>query len=374
MKKKIALIVRTVPRYRRRFYELLQAAMADRGMELVLIYSRPDDRDRRRHDYAELSWARLVEHRVYRLFGTEWYWQSLGETLKDAELIVVQNDYRLLANYLLLLQQKWGGRKVAYWEPCGAAKSDLGLERCAPYLTGGVHPAGWIVGNPDRAQSLCRLGYPAERIAVVPEAIDIAGLSETRSRLDDRLLSRLRYEMGLTEEDAVCAFIGHMDAEKRIPFLLEACRLIRRAVPRFHMVFIGAGEEDVRIKRAAEQHDWIHYAGPRFESDKVPYLAVSKLLLLPGAVGLTVYDGILFRLPVVTTALTGNEPHIRSETRSCVVEGGEDVDGYAGTVIRLLQDTQAYKLAVNRICGIGPKDTVESMVESFLEGIAKAIG
>ncbi len=77
--------------------------------------------------------------------------------------------------------------------------------------------------------------------------------------------------------------------------------MIRRDIPDFELVVIGKGPEADFIETAAAQHEWIHFVGPKSDDEKVPYWALSKLLLMPGLVGLVVLDSFALGVPMITT-------------------------------------------------------------------------
>ena len=97
-------------------------------------------------------------------------------------------------------------------------------------------------------------------------------------------------------------------ADCALKFLLEACALVRAEVPDFEMIFVGSGADAGLVSQAARRHDWIHYVGPKFGRELVPYFMASKLLLMPGLVGLVVLDSFACEVPLVTTNVAYHSP------------------------------------------------------------------
>ena len=65
-------------------------------------------------------------------------------------------------------------------------------------------------------------------------------------------------------------------------------------MPDFEMLFVGSGPDRTWVEEAVARNPWMHYVGPVFDDDKVPYFRLAKLALMPGRVGL---DPRLLRPP-----------------------------------------------------------------------------
>lgn len=67
----------------------------------------------------------------------------------------------------------------------------------------------------------------------------------------------------------------------RVPLFAQihapACHAIRARIPDFEMIFVGDGPLQGMIEEAARRHPWIHYVGPRFGADRLPYFALAHL-------------------------------------------------------------------------------------------------
>jgi L-malate glycosyltransferase len=193
--------------------------------------------------------------------------------------------------------------------------------------------------------------------------------------MDPAELERVRAALGSTGKN-VCVFAGGMYGEKRLAFLLEACELVRAAVPDFEMIFVGSGEDAGLVEEAARRHEWIHYVGPKFTRDLVPYFMLSKLLLMPGLVGLVVLDSFACEIPLVTTAVTYHSPEIEyleHGVNGWRVEDPDDVRAYASAVARLLRDDTLRARLVAGCRVAATKYTVENMVERFAVGVLHAL-
>lgn len=373
---RVAIVYKSLPQYRRRFYELLKARLEEQGIEFVLIYGQPGHSEASKKDSIELPWAHKIKNSIFRLGSRELYWQPCTRLLKDTDLVIVEQASKLLLNYWLMLQSFFGRRKMAFWGH-GRNFQDHNASRSGEWVKAWMSRRvfWWFSYNERSAKVVKELGFPAERITAVQNAIDTRQLVQAKETWSQEKLMAFKRSLGISS-DHIGLYTGGMYPEKRLPFLLEACERIRKAVPDFHMIFIGAGVEDGRIKEAACRHGWIHYVGPKFEEEKVPYFMISKLFLMPGLVGLAVLDTFALGVPLVTTNVPYHSPEIeylRDQENGVMLEDPEDVEGYAEKVIELLTDDQRLMTLQQGCARASLTYTIEEMAERFAQGICQAM-
>lgn len=106
-----------------------------------------------------------------------------------------------------------------------------------------------IALSDDQATLLAAAGYPIERVTVIANCVDEEAVTPGPSPLKERLGARL-----------VVGYMGRLDAEKRVPALVDA--FLRLQWPEdHHLVVAGSGRQERRVKRLAEHHPSIHVLG-----------------------------------------------------------------------------------------------------------------
>lgn len=373
---RVAIVYKSLPQYRRRFYELLKMQLELYGIDFELIYGQPGSSEASKLDSIHLPWAKKIENKIIRLGPRELYWQPCLPLLQGVDLVIVEQASKLMLNYVLMLQSLWGTRRLAFWGH-GRNFQDhnaswLG-EKVKAWMSRHVH--WWFSYNELSAEVVKELGFPAERITSVQNAIDTRQLVREKESWTTERLASFKHAMGIAS-DNIGLYTGGMYPEKRLPFLLKACERIRESIPDFQMIFIGAGVEDWVVKEAAARHDWIHYAGPKFEAEKVPYFLISKLFLMPGLVGLAILDTFALGVPLVTTQVRYHSPEIeylRNHENGVMLEQADDADAYAAKVIELMTDEQSLRTLQQGCLQASLTYTIEEMAERFAQGICRAV-
>jgi len=374
---KVVIIQRVLAQYRRPFYELLRNRLAGADIELVLIHCSPSESEALKRDGVEIEWTHHVKDRCIKIGPYELYWQPCLKHIRGADLVIVEQASKLILNYVLVASQMIGLKKVCFWghgknfQEHNASAVGEGIKsfmsRCAHW---------WFAYNDLSAGVVRSLGYPENRITSVQNAIDTRLLVAAQQKVTQARLQHIKAKSGINGNN-VCIYTGGMYPEKRLDFLLEACVQIKKDVPDFEMIFIGAGPEDSKVKEGAEKYEWVHYVGPKFDEEKVPYFMLSKLFLMPGLVGLSILDAFALETPMVTTDIPYHSPEIDyliDGVNGVIVRESNDPSVYAAQVSNLLRNDGAREKLIAGCRAAREKYTIEEMVERFAGGIIRALG
>ena len=310
-------------------------------------------------------------HEFYRIV-----WQRGFRRTADCDLIIVPQQSRQLLLYLQWIRSLITGQRIVLW---GHGKNFQGLDPEVPAerVKRGIskHVDWWLAYNEMSADVVSDLGYPRARITLTMNAIDTRKLTRIRADLTSHEIDKLRDKLGIYSSN-VAVYTGGLYSEKRLGFLMNSAARIRRETPDFELIIIGKGPDSKIVEEAAARVDWIHYVGPKNDLEKVPYWAISKLLLMPGAVGLVVLDSFALGIPMVTTSVGTHGPEIdylRDGVTGTIVHEWDNAESYAIAVANLLRDDSLrIKMAENCLCA-AEDYTVEKMAELFANGICSAL-
>ncbi|MBS0534425.1 MAG: glycosyltransferase [Proteobacteria bacterium] len=144
--------------------------------------------------------------------------------------------------------------------------------------------ADLLIANSEAARChLTSRGYPAGKIAVIPNGIDVAEFHP-----GDSGRAALRAAWGVAADETAIGVVGRFDPMKDHETFLQAFAQLQPADHRLRAVFVGGGSDDLRRHLQARSHalgvgDRIVWAGPRHDMTAV-YNAFD-LLCLPSAYG-----------------------------------------------------------------------------------------
>lgn len=358
--------------YRQAFFDRLRVAAAARGIDLRLVVGQPSATELLKKDTGQLPWADLMHNRTLRVRGVDLIWQPFPSELRDADLVVLIQENRVLSNYPWLLRWRVrAGQRVAYWGHGRNLQSDApqGLrERWKRWF---VNRVDWWFAYTDATRDLLQAdGFPAERIAVLDNAIDNDQFQRDLAAVTPQQLEACFARIDARPGAPVGLYCGSLYADKRLDLLVAAADLVHARVPGFRLVVVGDGPSRATLTDAAKTRPWLHWVGVQRGIDKAAWFRAAQVYLSPGAVGLHVLDAFCAGVPMITTEGARHGPEV-----SYLVSGengyivAAEAGAYAEVVLRLLGDPT--ELA--RIRAAAARDaqryTLDNMVQRFSAGI-----
>ncbi|GAB4497622.1 MAG: hypothetical protein OHK0052_09510 [Anaerolineales bacterium] len=375
--RKVILIQKSISQYRKPLFEQMKKYLKQHAVDLVVIYGQPDKKDAQRKDTIDLEWGTKIQNRVWYWGSHEIYWQPVFSHLKNADLVIVEQASRLFANYLIWLLRSLGNFKFAFWGH-GKNLKRYATHRLAEWVKHQISKRvdWWFAYTHGTAEIVAKSGFPRERITVLENSIDTKVLTQYLEALSSQTLQNLR-ELENIQTQNVALFIGGMYPEKQITFLLEAIEYIHNDLPNFQMFFIGDGIEAQYIRDFSATNPWVHFVGNKFENEKVAYFKLSKVLLLPAAVGLTVIDSFALETPLITIENMDHGPEIEylsNGVNGILLPFPQTPRSYANRVVEFLTNPKEQTLLKQGCVKSRDAYSLENMVENFVQGILRALG
>ena len=372
---KVVVLQPRLVHYRTGLFEQLRTSCAGRGIELHLVHGQATRREQVKKDEARLPWANEVANRVWEVGDRDWIWQPFPRHLRDAHLVVLTQENRLLSNYPLLLKRLFTGPKIAFWGHGANFQSDApgGLrERWKRLILTRVD--WWFAYTQSTVDIVRGAGFPADRITPLDNAIDTRGFKRDLAAITDADLATARHALGIGAGAPVGIFCGSLDPYKRLDFLVEAADRIHAQVPGFHCVVMGDGPSMPYVRDAATMRPWLHLLGARKGLEKALYFRLANLMLNPGLVGLHIVDAFCGGLVLFTTsnALHGPEiAYLRHGENGFAT--GDSTEEYAETVLRLLRDPAHFSRVKAAALADAERYTLDNMVQRFTDGIVQCL-
>jgi len=365
----VLVVQRRLTHYRVPFFEALRMEMATRNIDLVLAHGDPTAEEAAKQDGGELSWARRI--RTTYLFGGRVCWQPFGALARQSDLVVLTHENKLVCN--VAAQYFLRRSKVALWGHGANLQGDAASLR-ERFKRHTARQADWWFGYTQLSLPLIkRSGFPTNRTTILNNSIDTVALMARHAAVTPLALDVLRSDLRLAGH-SVGVFLGSLYADKKIRFLLEAALAVRAAVPGFELVIAGGGPDRSIVETFCARHDWARYAGVQSGQRKAELLALAKVILNPGLVGLGILDSFACQVPMVTTDCGLHSPEIAYlDDGVNGVMTADSIPDYVGAVVRVLTESAHRAALVEGCVRSTSKYTVNNMVRRFCDGVEQCL-
>ena len=371
MTKKVLIILRYIPHYRRPFFERLRSILAAEGIILELIGGQGSTADHAKKDLANIPW--VTSSRDIYLFGEKLVLQPCLRSALSADLVIVEQANKILLNYALQFLRPFVRLRLAFWGHGFCHQQDMRSlsNKFKSFII--KHVDWWFAYTSSVAEHVETQGFPRDRITIVQNTIDTSSLSQMVSQASAEEISLVRKKYRLTQ-GKTGIFCGGMYKEKQLSFLIECTEELHKQDPEFSMIFIGSGVLAHIVEEAATKHQWIHYTGPQFGLEKIKLIVAADFMLLPGGVGLGILDSFVLERPLITTDCLGHGPEIAYLQNSVNgVRTPFSMEPYTGAIARLMLEP-GWLQELQRGCReSGRRYTIDTMVENFAQGVQQCL-
>lgn len=358
-----------VKQYRVPFFDQLHDALANHGMTLRVAYGQPTAEEQAKGDNVDLSPTYGIALRNHWLLGGRMLYQPLLPLAAKADLVVVEQANRYLANYALLARSAAGRGLVAYWghgwkrQP-GSLVSAY-LKRRQLRL-----PDWWFAYTATTAQYLAAAGVDPARITDVQNSVDTQAFRALLRQLDPEQVRAFRQRLGVGAQSPVGLYCGSLYVHKKLECLCRAAAEIRRLCPDFHLLVVGDGPQRTALQAFARNRPWVHCLGARFGCDKAICYRAADVVLNPGLVGLGILDAFVAGLPFLTTDIPIHSPEIdylRPGYNGVITEPDPVV--FAAAAAALLNDDARRARLSQGALASAEQYSMANMVDRFVTGI-----
>lgn len=208
-------------------------------------------------------------------------------------------------------------------------------------------------------------------IHVVPNGIDLSRFQTAPQ------VGSLRNRLQVTPEAPILLTVGRMDPEKRLDFIVDAFVKISKQIPNAQLVFAGDGSARKNLEEkvnALDIKNKIHFLGmvnrnelPNVFHDATLFLSASTTEVHP----ISVIEAIASGLPLVAVQDEAFEGMLENDLNGYSTP--LDVDVYADTIIKLLQDNKKLEAFGKHSALLSEKYSIEGQVKALEKLYTEAI-
>ena len=362
----VVIVQRRLPHYREALFERMRERLAADGIRLRLLHGQATRAEESKRDAGHLDWAEALPNTY--LFGDRLCWQRFNPQVRDASLVVMGQENKLVYNLLAMSIERparlayWGhGRDMQAVHPNGIG------ERFKKWLA--VKVDWWFAYTTMTRDIVAGYGFPSERITVLDNAVDTSALATQLRAVTADSVAAQRKQLAIGD-GPVALYIGSLYADKRLDFLLQAADALRERIATFTLIVVGDGPLRGTLDSAAATRPWLHVLGAQRGADKARLLKLADVMLNPGLVGLGILDSFVAGVPMITTDCRIHSPEIAYlDSGVNGVMTINDLHAYVDAVASLLRLPGALDAVARGAARSAEHYTVENTAGKYCEGI-----
>jgi len=196
-----------------------------------------------------------------------------------------------------------------------------------------------LILNPGMVEEAKAAGLDLARVSWMPNPVDTGKFRPPS--LEERI--RLRQELNLPPDSPVALFVGRLDPQKELPWLLAAFARVAAERPRAILALVGEGSLRVQLTQLVERLDLkrnVIMTG-RLDADGVlKWLQASDIFTLVSAVEglpLVVIEAMSTALPTLLSDIPAHTQLVDHEVHGLLTETG-NLEAIARGLVRLIDD------------------------------------
>lgn len=368
--KKVAIVHKIVPHYRIELFNKLEKLLAARNIELSVFSGTPPKNTTFNDGLSEISCGTRVKN--FYFLNNRIYWQNLFFTLRDFDLIVLEQSNAQLVNLPLLLHRRLfqTNPAIAFWGH-GAALNRNGTPIREFFKRSLLTKADYWFGYSEHTKNLFQQSHiPDNRITIVNNSIDTSEISNLKKKFDK---SENRKNWNIPKGPTV-VFCSRLIENKAVPFIIKSCLLARKKIKNLNLIIIGDGPARESINDMTKEKNWITLTGALYGSEKAAVLLLADMMALPSGVGLSILDGFAAGLPILVADFNNNGPEIAYfEDGKNGIYTSITHESYSKAIIRLCSNPDLLQKMKNYSSETATRFTLQNMVNNFSTGIKNAL-
>jgi L-malate glycosyltransferase len=368
---KIAIFQPMLKQYRMPLFDRMGKLLAEQGHELRVACGSPPPSELIKGDNILINTNYCVVEKSWWLFDDKLHFmQHAARHIGWADFVITEQANKHFHNHMLIIFRTTHFKKFAYW---GHGKNRQGNPNSLKEkLKKGLakHCDWWFAYTKGVGNYMIELGYPAQKITVLNNSIDISDFKRLLAQPSTDDTHQFNRQLGIADNARIGLYCGALYSNKKIGFLLNAASIIHSQNPDFVLLMIGSGADSELVKNFAQRHSFIKYLGPLFGGQKALAFKSAEIFLCPGATGLAILDAFSAGLPFFSSDDPNHGPEIdylqHGINGVMTVSVEED---YANAVINVLEKPEELTRLQQNALASSNQFSIDNMAQNFVDGI-----
>lgn len=288
------------------------------------------------------------------------------------QVIITEGTTNIINNLFLIPYCRLRGIKIIWWDGGRDIRIPArGMRKLLDFLVGFLvkRANACIAYGRIGRQYLASLGFPAEKIFIAQNTIDISDIEKDIEKYNEGALEKARRKYNLGQK-RVILYAGAIEPRRKIEDLLMAFEEVKTKL-NVALLLIGDGYHREDIQRFIDRRkiNDVHMLG-RIVKGAGLYFLLSDILVLPGWSSLAINQAMAYGKPVITVAYGGPEYELVEDGKTGFIAERGNVPQLSSLIWKVLSNEK-----LSRGMGREGRSKIirEVSVDNMIDGIVKAI-
>lgn len=234
-----------------------------------------------------------------------------------------------------------------------------------------LHDASSVIAlNNFEAEQYRRMGVPREKIAIIPNGIDLTEYAKLPNK------GCFKRKFGIPEKKKIILYLGRIHKTKGIDFLIKAYAHLTTKLGTKDTVLVIAGPDDGYLKeiktlvKSLNASNSVVFTGPLYGADKLATYVDAYVYVLPSryeTFPMTVLEAFACGKPVIASNICGLEDLVKNGNTGLLFELG-NTDQLAECIQQLFNDgKKAEEMGLNSRRVVEDNFAIDKIVTSLEE-------
>lgn len=228
-------------------------------------------------------------------------WYPWFHIFRNYDIIVVDGNLRHLFLAIFSTICKFFGKKVIIWSNVYSAGGNSFLQRMRIFWW--KYFTYFLMYTEKDKEILLQKHFKNKIIVSINNGLNQNLIEEAKMKWNNKELEKFKKENNIFSNNIIISS-GRVNAVHQHIVALKALELVKSEISDVLWVVIGSGNELQNLKDKSKElnlEDNIVFLGEVYdETIKAPWFLISKILIHPGYIGLSIFNSFGYGLPVIT--------------------------------------------------------------------------
>lgn len=298
-KKRVAIITNVIANYRADFYRRI---FENESFDIT-VFCQPTIPGLNLKTVHEQFADKVILVNSWGLAKEKLAWQFLPfwRLYKNYDVLFFYGNPRVLSNVFYSILYRLLGKKIVIWGQAHTAGANSKLEK--------IRLAWWrmfdflFLYTDKEIEYLKSHGFKTQSMLGMNNGLNQEDIDAAKVQWPKQRLEEWQSQLGI-EDKIIILSCARLDPKNQFEIMIPVLNQLSKTIPQILWCVIGQGEQGPSLQSAVEQAglaQHVRWLGAIYrESELAPWFLSSKVLVHPGAIGLSLLHAFGYGLPVIT--------------------------------------------------------------------------